>query len=142
MERLSLKTKALYGLAGVGDSALYNIMGTFALFFLTTVAGVDPAIAGTITAIGSVWDTICGAIIGYVSDNTDTRFGKRKPFLVIASLPLMVFTSLFFFNVHAGEEVMIVYYGIMIMLFWTSFSFFFVPYLAWGCMQGKVTAFR
>ena len=132
MERLSLKTKALYGLAGVGDSALYNIMGTFALFFLTTVAGVDPAIAGTITAIGSVWDTICGAIIGYVSDNTDTRFGKRKPFLVIASLPLMVFTSLFFFNVHAGEEVMIVYYGIMIMLFWTSFSFFFVPYLAWG----------
>ena len=60
MERLSLKTKALYGLAGVGDSALYNIMGTFALFFLTTVAGVDPAIAGTITAIGSVWDTICG----------------------------------------------------------------------------------
>ena len=71
-------------------------------------------------------------IIGYVSDNTDTRFGKRKPFLVIASLPLMVFTSLFFFNVHAGEEVMIVYYGIMIMLFWTSFSFFFVPYLAWG----------
>ena len=51
MEKLSLKTKILYGLAGVGDSALFNIMGTFALFFLTTVAGVNPAVAGTITAI-------------------------------------------------------------------------------------------
>ncbi len=132
MERLNFRTKALYGLAGVGDSALYNIMGTFALFFLTTVAGVNPAVAGTITAIGSVWDTICGAIIGYVSDNTVTRYGKRKPFLVIASLPLMIFTSMFFFDLKAGEDLMIIYYGIMIMLFWTAFSFFFVPYLAWG----------
>lgn len=132
MERLKTKTKILYGLAGVGDSALYNIMGTFALFFLTTVAGVNPAVAGTITAIGSVWDTVCGAVTGYVSDNTETRFGKRKPYLLAASVPLMLFTSLFFFDLKADEGFMILYYGIIMMLFWTSFAAFFVPYLAWG----------
>lgn len=133
MEKLSLKTKILYGLAGVGDSALFNIMGTFALFFLTTVAGVNPAVAGTITAIGSVWDTVCGAVAGYVSDNAETRFGKRKPFLLAASVPLMVFTSMFFFDLDVGQDAMALYYGVILMLFWTSFSTFFVPYLAWGC---------
>lgn len=132
MEKLSLKTKILYGLAGVGDSALFNIMGTFALFFLTTVAGVNPAVAGTITAIGSVWDTVCGAVAGYVSDNAETRFGKRKPFLLAASVPLMVFTSMFFFDLDVGQDAMALYYGVILMLFWTSFSTFFVPYLAWG----------
>lgn len=132
MKRLKTKTKILYGLAGVGDSALYNIMGTFALFFLTTVAGVNPAVAGTITAIGSVWDTVCGAVMGYVSDNTESRFGKRKPYLLAASVPLMLFTSLFFFDLEADAGFMTLYYGIIMILFWTSFSMFFVPYLAWG----------
>lgn len=132
MEKLRLKTKVLYGLAGVGDSALYNIMGTFALFFLTTVAGVSPAVAGTITAIGSVWDTFCGAVMGYVSDNAKTKFGKRKPFLLAASVPLMIFTSMFFLDLDVGQNTMALYYGVILMLFWTAFSMFFVPYLAWG----------
>ncbi len=132
MEKLKLKTKILYGLGGVGDSALYNLMGNFALFFLTTIAGINPAIAGTITAIGSLCDTVCGAVIGYVSDHTNTRFGKRKPFVLAASIPLTVFTALFFLNINAGQGLMTLYYGIVLILFWSSFSIFFVPYLAWG----------
>lgn len=132
MEKLKLKTKILYGLGGVGDSALYNLMGNFALFFLTTIAGINPAIAGTITAIGSLCDTVCGAVMGYVSDHTNTRFGKRKPFVLAASIPLMVFTALFFLHINAGQGLMTLYYGIVLILFWSSFSIFFVPYLAWG----------
>ena len=51
MGKLKFKAKVLYSVAGIGDSALYNIMGSFALFFLTTIAGVHPAAAGTITAV-------------------------------------------------------------------------------------------
>ncbi|MCQ4636224.1 MFS transporter [Anaerovorax odorimutans] len=130
--KLNLKTKIAYGLAGVGDSALYNLAGTFLLFFLSTVVGISPAIAGTLAAIGSIWETVCGAVVGYLSDNTYTRFGKRKPYLLIASFPLAVFTGLLFTSIDASESVRIVYYGITILLFWTSFSTFFVPYLAWG----------
>ena len=52
MGKLKFKAKVLYSVAGIGDSALYNIMGSFALFFLTTIARVHPAAAGTITAVG------------------------------------------------------------------------------------------
>ena len=132
MGKLKFKAKVLYGAAGIGDSALYNIMGSFALFFLTTIAGLNPAAAGTITAVGSVWNTLCGIINGYVSDNIQTRAGKRKPFLLAASIPLMLFTSLFFVNIDTGEIFKVLYYTVMIILFWTAFSMFCVPYLAWG----------
>lgn len=130
--KLKLRTKLSYGLAGVGDSTLYNLAGTFVLFFLSTVVGINPGIAGTLCAIGSIWETVCGAVIGYVSDNTNSRFGKRKPYLLIASFPLALFTSLLFTSIDASETVRVIYYGIVLLLFWASFSTFFVPYLAWG----------
>ena len=132
MRKLTFKTKLLYGIGGIGDSALYNMMGTFAIFFLTTVAGVEPAVAGTITAIGAVWDTICGACVGYISDNIDTRFGRRKPFLMASAVPLALFISLFFFDMNMSRELMHIYYGVVVIMFWTSFASFFVPFLAWG----------
>lgn len=132
MEKLSLKTKISYGVIGIGDSAFYNMMGTFALFFLTTIAGISPAIAGTIVAIGAVWETICGAFIGYISDHTDTRFGKRKPYILSAAFPLAFFTSMMFINIDASPQFKIAYYLLALLLFWTCFSIFFVPYLSWG----------
>ena len=92
--RLSRKTKLFYGVAGIGDSALYSLMGTFALFFFTTVAGIDPAVAGTIVAIGAIWDVVSGSVVGYISDKAKTRMGRRKPFMLAASFPLAVFCSL------------------------------------------------
>lgn len=130
--KLSFKTKIAYGLAGVGDSTLYNLVGTFLLFFLSTIVGIDPGIAGTIAAIGSVWETICGAVVGYISDNIKTRYGKRKPFLMIAAFPLAIFTTLLFTTIDASDSFRAFYYGLMLVLFWTGFSTFFVPYLAWG----------
>lgn len=132
MEKLSLKTKISYGVAGVGDAASYNLIGSFMIFFLTTIAGVNPAIAGTIAGIGAVWETVCGAVIGYISDNTMTRFGRRKPYLLFASFPLAVFTALLFTAVDLPQTIRVIYYGVMVILFWTAFGMFFVPYLAWG----------
>lgn len=129
---MNIKTKLLYGFIGVGEAGLYGIIGTFALFFLTTVVGINPAVAGTITAIGAVWETMCGAVVGYISDNTVTKYGKRKPYILIASIPLLTFTSLFFTNIGSNDGLAPVYYGFMLVMFWTSFSVFYVPYLSWG----------
>lgn len=130
--KLNLKTKFSYGLAGIGDATVYNLIGNFLLFFLSTIVGINPAVAGTIAAVGAVWETACGAFVGYISDNTYSRFGRRKPFLLIAAFPLAVFTSLLFTAIDASEGLRVAYYTVMLILFWTSFAVFFVPYLAWG----------
>lgn len=130
--KLSMRTKISYGLPGTGDSTVYNLVGTFAMFFLSTVVGMDPGMAGTIAAIGSIWETIVGATMGYISDNIHTRMGRRKPFLLLAAFPLALFTALLFTTIDAGPGFRFVYYAAMMILFWTCFSMFFVPYLAWG----------
>lgn len=47
--KLPFKTKLSYGIGGICDNALYTLTGTYLLLYLTTVAGVNPAIAGTIS---------------------------------------------------------------------------------------------
>mgnify|MGYP003296011532 CR=1 FL=1 len=130
--KLKFTTKLSYGIGGIADNTMYTLTGTYLLFFLTTVAGLSPAIAGTITALGSVWEAICGPIVGYASDMIETRYGKRKPFLLFAAFPVAIVSTLLFTSIDAGYGFKVVYYTLMILLFWSSFSSFFVPYMTWG----------
>lgn len=130
--RLGFKTKLSYGIGGICDNTLYTLSGTYLLLFLTTVAGVSPAMAGTITAIGSIWEAFCAPVVGYLSDNTISRFGKRKPFLIAAAFPVAIVTSLMFTAIDASPAIKAVYYTAMIIIFWTSFSTEFISYMAWG----------
>lgn len=130
--KLSFKTKLSYGIGAVCDNAMYMLAGTYLLLFLTTVAGVSPAVAGTISAIGSIWEAMCAPVVGFKSDRTLTRFGKRKPFLLAAAFPVAIITSLMFTAIDATPTIKVIYYVGMILMYWTCFSSFFVPYLAWG----------
>lgn len=130
--KLKFRTKLSYGIGGTADNAMFTLVETFLLFFLTTVVGIKPGTAGTILALGCVWEAFCGPISGYLSDHIETRFGKRKPFLLIAAVPAAVVTSLLFTAIDAGYGFKVVYYGLMTILFWWCFAVFFVPYLTWG----------
>ena len=131
-EKLSRKTKLAYGIAGAGDAAFYSMICTFALFYFTTVAGINPALAGTIVAIGSVWDVIACSVIGYISDNFRSRHGKRKPFVLGAALPLALFSVMVFTAIDASPALKTIYYTVMLMLVWTAYSAYYVPFTAWG----------
>lgn len=130
--KLRFHTKLSYGIGGVADNAMYTLVGTFLLFFLTSVAGIRPAAAGVIVALGSVWEAMCGPITGFLSDNTNSRFGKRKPFLLAAAFPVAIVTSLLFTAINVDYTLKIIYYTAITLLFWQAFALFFVPYMAWG----------
>ena len=66
---------------GMGDAVVYSFIGTFLLFFLTTVAHIPPAIAGTIAAIGSVWDVFASSLVGYLSDHSRSHSGHHPQLL-------------------------------------------------------------
>lgn len=131
-EKLSFKTKLAYGVAATGDAGSYTILGTFLMFFLTTVAGINPVTAGTIAAIGSIWDATCSPIIGYISDNSKSKYGRRTPFMFFAAFPLGISCSLLFSSIDASYGLKVAYYGILVIAFWTAFSCFFIPYMALG----------
>ena len=107
-------------------------MGTFLMFFLTNVASVPPAIAGTVTIIGTVWNALFNPVIGYCADKVRTRFGRRRPVILFFSIPLSATMFLLFTNIDIPMAIKPVYYAVMLILFWTCFTGFFVPYSALG----------
>lgn len=127
-----MKGKLGYASAAVGDAACYMFINTFLLFFLTTVAGIEPAAAGTITIIGAFWNALVNPIIGYISDNLATKWGKRRPFIIVMTVPLVASIFLLFTAVDVLPLIRPIYYGAMTMIFWTAYTGFFVPYLALG----------
>ncbi|MBQ9707692.1 MAG: MFS transporter [Firmicutes bacterium] len=132
MDRLSRGTILKYGSAGLGDAVAYSIVCTYLLFFLTTVADIRPAAAGTMIAIGSVSDSVLNAVMGYVSDNVDTRWGRRVPFMFIGGILLFFSMLLLFTAIDAASIIKAVYYVFFVILFYISYTGFFVPYLALG----------
>lgn len=131
-DTLTVRAKCGYGSAAVGDAMGYTFTGTYLLFFLTTVAGIKPAMAGTITVIAAVWDALINPVIGYISDNFSSRFGRRRPFIFGSVPPLMVCIVLLFTSTDFSYGFKVIYYCFMSMAFWTSFTAFFVPFYALG----------
>ncbi len=132
MEKLSVKSKMGYGSAAAGDAAVYTFTGTFLIFFFTTVAGIQPAVAGTITAIGAVANAVMNPIIGYITDNVMTKWGKRRPFMFVGAFPLLVSTFLLFTALDIIPQIKPLYYGAILIIFWCSYTGYFVPFLALG----------
>jgi len=88
-EKLTNKAKILYGIGDLGISLLGSSIQFFLLFFYTDVAGIDPALAGTALLVGKLtWDAINDPLFGYFSDRTRSRWGRRKPFMLLGAIPL------------------------------------------------------
>ena len=132
MNKTTLREKIGYSIASMGDSVGYSLTGTFLLFFLTTIAGISPGVAGTVIAIGAVWNAVVNPLIGYFADKVQTRFGRRRPLICIFSIPLMLTMFLLFTDIELPMSIKPVYYGVLLILYWTSYTGFVVPYLALG----------
>jgi len=130
--KISMKNKLGYSFASFSDACSYTFVSTFFLFFLTTIAGVNPAIAGTIVAVGTLFDAVMGLTIGFVSDNFSSRYGRRIPFIFGGAFPLAIAISLMFFTLDLSDPARILYYGVMTLVFWGSYATYFIPYMALG----------
>lgn len=121
-----------YGFAALGDTTGYGLIGVFLLFFLTTIAGISPAVSGTIMAVGSVWSAVFNPVMGYFADTIHSKFGKRRLPMLVFCIPMAISIFLLFTDLNIPMGVKPVYYGALLMLYWTFYVGFFVPYNALG----------
>jgi GPH family glycoside/pentoside/hexuronide:cation symporter len=100
--KLPTRTKVLYGIADLGISLLTAAIQFFLLFFYTDIAGIDPGLAGTALLVGKLtWDAINDPVFGYLSDRTRSRWGRRKPYMLIGAIPFGL-TIWLLFSIPAG----------------------------------------
>jgi len=129
-----IPTWVKFGYGGVegGTTAVWILVYTFLMYFLTDVVKINPAVAGSVLMIATFWDAICGLGIGIISDGFKSKWGRRRPFLLIAMLPFGVFTWLLFTDFQLGSTLNTVYFIVMVMVLFTFWTMLNVPYSALG----------
>lgn len=129
-DRLSLGTKLAFGAGDLGPAIATIIASFFQLFFLTTVAGLPPGLAGTILLIVKIWDAVNDPIVGWLTDRTNTRWGRRRPWLLFGAVPFGLIFFLQWIVLPVGDIGKFIYYLVIALLFDTTFTIVNVPYTA------------
>jgi glycoside/pentoside/hexuronide:cation symporter, GPH family len=83
--KIPLMQKAAFGAGHLVNNLLPGALGVFS-FFLLTAFGIDPALAGLLAAIPRFVDALSDPIIGFISDNTNSRWGRRRPYIFVGAL--------------------------------------------------------
>jgi glycoside/pentoside/hexuronide:cation symporter, GPH family len=130
--KLPLKVKIGFGIGGATTSFCYDFASSFMLFYFTTIAGISPGFAGTIIAIAVLWNAVADPFMGAISDNSKSKYGKKRPFILASAFPMGICIGLLYTQVNFGSVFNNVYYLIIALLFWTSFTLYFVPYTSLG----------
>ncbi len=130
-EKLSRKTKVIYGSGDLGFSLTSTIIGAYFLFFLTDVVRIKPAVAGIAILIGRTWDYINDPIIGHISDRTRSRWGRRRPFLLFGALPFaLTFILMWYRPPFESQVALTIYYSLAYVIFDAAATFVYMPYYA------------
>lgn len=129
--RLSFKTKLAYGIGELGTVIPVSIAVFFLLFFLTNVAGLSPKLAGAVLLLGRCWDAINDPLIGWLSDRTQSRWGRRYPWMVWGALPLALCCALQWMVPPLQSQIgLFLYYSIVSLVAYAAFSAVLLPFAA------------
>ncbi|MBC7237840.1 MAG: MFS transporter, partial [Chloroflexi bacterium] len=130
-EALPRSTKLLYGVGDLGFSTCNSVLGILFAIFLTDVVGLEPGLAALAVFVGRSWDYLNDPLIGYLSDRTRTRWGRRRPFLLFGFIPFgLAFTALWFRPPIGSQLGLAIYYAVLYVLYDACATFVYMPYYA------------
>jgi GPH family glycoside/pentoside/hexuronide:cation symporter len=136
---LTFKEKLGYGLGDTASHFVWDMVGFWLMFFYTDVYGISAIAAGTIMLIARFWDMAIDPIIGIVSDRTNTKWGKFRPYILFGALPYAVLAVLTFTTPNFGEAGKIIYAGATYILLMTAYASVNLPYSALGAVMTNDT---
>lgn len=103
------------------------------LKFSTDVLLLAPGLVSLLFAAARIWDAVIDPLAGYVSDRTRSRFGRRRPYMLVASFALpCVFFALFNPPVALSPDALLLWSGVALFAVYTSSTAFIVPHQALG----------
>ncbi len=132
----SVPTFKIFGYA-TGDAALsifQNGISNFAMLYFTLVLGLSPVYAGIALSVTLVWDAVTDPVMGYITDQTRSRFGRRHVYILSGGLVLgLCFFCLWYVpTLFVSTTAMFwVVLGLSLMVR-TASTVFVVPYVALG----------
>jgi Na+/melibiose symporter-like transporter len=90
-QKVPMGEKVGYALGDAAANLVFQMMMIYQLKFYTDVFGLEGAIAGTVLLIARIVDAFIDPTAGILSDKTQTKWGKFRPWVIWTALPFMVF---------------------------------------------------
>jgi oligogalacturonide transporter len=126
---ITLREKLIFGSGDIFIGGSQVIMAFYYLRFLTDVVQISPALAGTVVLVSKVWDAISDPVMGVITDNTRTRWGRRKPYFVLAFFGIISSFIMLWYPVDFDSETRkFIYVLLTYIYFSTVATVCLVPY--------------
>lgn len=128
-KKLSIGTKMGAGVADLGGNVFFAVINYWLMYYLTDMIGLSAIVAGISIMIGKCWDAFTDLSMGYISDHTKSRWGRRKVYMV-AGLPLLFITVVALFTKLdiPQSAALVIYYTAIYCLVNTFYTVIFIPY--------------
>ena len=125
--------KALYASASLGIGSLDYIVAIFLLKYYTNYTGLDAMWAGVALLIGKAFDAVSDPIMGYVSDRTRSRWGRRRPWFLLGAVPLAIsLIGMFSARPEWSQTQLFAWLVVTNILYWLGCTLVEVPHAAYG----------
>jgi GPH family glycoside/pentoside/hexuronide:cation symporter len=143
-DRIRFSQMAAYGAGGIIPIALFNVAGILVGLMGNISLGLSAFWLGAILIVPRLWDALSDPIIGHLSDNTRTRWGRRRPYLLLGGIAVAI-SFVVIWWIPKGETVhswfptdsgfqafQLVYILISLLIFFTAVNIFEIPHGALG----------
>lgn len=113
-KNLSWKTKIGYALGDFGMQCSFTLVSTYLTVYYSDALGLAPIIISTIMLIARVWDAVNDPMFGVIAENTHTRWGRFRPYILLGAPLLCLFNCLTFLDLELPAPWKV---------FWAAFTY-------------------
>ena len=129
----------LFALPAMVSAIMHGPIAGIIPSLYATNFGLDLAVIGSVLLVARVFDAITDPLIGYMSDRTRSKFGKRKPWVVFGAAVTVISCYLLF---SPGEHVGMTYFLVFSILLYLGWTLMEIPYAAWVLELSRDTKVR
>ena len=122
------REKIGYGIGAVGLDLSYGMFYSFLSYYLSSVLGLKEAFLLILTPLARIWDGINDPMMGTIVDNTRTRMGKYRPWIIIGTCSNAIVLSLLFTSFGMSGTKLYIYIAFMYVLWGMTNTMADIPY--------------
>lgn len=130
VNKVANKEKYSYGIGAFGKDMVYAFVATYLMIFFTDEVGLSSVFVGGLFFVSRFWDAINDPLMGLIVDNTRTKWGKFRPWILIGTLINAVVLIFLFFNPSRFFEgkMVYVYCAVAYILWGMTYTIMDIPY--------------
>ena len=131
-DRIPFPLKLVYGLGAFVNNILAAAIGGM-IIVLNLGLGMNPALVGLLGALPRLTDAITDPLMGYISDNTRSRWGRRRPYIFVGAISVgLVFALLWQLPAGKSEAFYFWYFLGGSLIFYLAYTIYATPWVALG----------